>query len=707
MNRSDDPRIRVAIVGCGLIAQAHIRALQAVEGVEILAVCDRDADRAQRMARLAQGARVYDGLTSLLQDERPDAVHVLTPPATHAELTIQAMEAGCHVLVEKPMALSVQDADSMIAIAREKQVKLCTNHNYLFKPSVLRARQLVDSGAVGKVVHAHTYYGLAGEGNFYGGAGRSHWAWRLPGGVFTNFLPHLIYLELAFLKRVDVVTGVACVDSTEMSVVVANSDASGTMTISMRAKPYAKFVDIYCTKGLIHADLVRETLTLHPERRLPRMLSKAMFSLEESVQLASDTTANTLRVMMGRMKNMPELPILFREFYDCIRHDGTPPVPGEDGRRMVQVLEMVQAKSPALAFSSQAAGATAAPAEPRTEAERVLQRKGIPGRVLVTGASGFLGRHLVAALHRSGAEVTALVRDRSRFPLDLEAQTQVVCGDVRDPATLEAAMRGVALVYHCAAVTTNSAPWAVHYQTNVLGTKAVLEAALKAGVQRVIHVSSVIVYGLDRVRDGRPIDESAPYAHNPERWAHYMRSKIAADRLALELWEGAQLPVTVLRLGILYGPGGGRSIGHGLAQVGSLRLMIGNGRNLLPYTYVENAVDCLLLAAASPVAIGQTYNVVDEPQVTVGDSALLDAKIAGESLRLLPVPPFLLSLAASLLDLKSRVTRSETPPRLSGYVVRSACRNIRYDTTKARRELGWQAAVTLEEGLRRTVDQTI
>jgi len=690
----------------------HISALQEIEALKIGAICDRDEWRAQEVANLAGGANVYGDLATLLQEERPDAIHVLTPPETHAELAIQAMEAGCHVLVEKPMALSLQEADSMIAAARQNQVTLCTNHNYLFKPSIVKARQLVERGAIGRVVYVQGYYGLSGEANSYAGtAGRSHWAWRLPGGAFTDFLPHLIYLQLAFLQQVDSVAGVTLVQggragkpTTELTVLLQGSGASGTMVISMQAKPYAKFVDIYGTEGIVHADLVREVCTIHREWHVPHMLSKMLFSLEDSVQLVSGTATNTVKVALGRLKNMPGLHSLVREFYASLQNNREPPVPAEEGRKMVEVLEMVWAKSPAQSSRIATTASTSVSTGPETDADRTIAKKGMPGRVLVTGATGFLGHRLVAALSRCGADVVALVRDKSRVSFELERQANLVCGDVRDPASIEAAMRDVAVVYHCAAITTNQASWTAHYETNIRGTETVFKEALKAGVQRVIHVSSVIVYGLDRPRRNGLIEESAPYAQNPDRWAHYMRSKLEADKLAFRYWREVGLPVTVVRPGILYGPAGGRPIGRGLGQLGPVRLMIGSGHNLLPYTYVDNAVDCLLLAAISPEAIGQAYNVVDEPQVSVRDVILQRKEITGERLILVPLPPFLLFVAAHLLELKSSLSRSEVPPKATRFVILSACADIHYDTRKARQQLGWQPAVTLEKGLRRTLE---
>src|SRR5690606_6070880 len=138
----------------------------------------------------------------------------------------------------------------------------------------------------------------SGEGGSFGGGegGGGHWAARLPGGAFTNFLPHLIYLQREFLGEVDAVSGVAVNHGhgrdeppTELVVLLEGRRGTGTMTFSVLAKPYAKFVDIYGTQGIVHADLVREVCTIRRQRNLPRLLMKALYNAEESAQLLTGT----------------------------------------------------------------------------------------------------------------------------------------------------------------------------------------------------------------------------------------------------------------------------------------------------------------------------------------------------------------------------------------------------------------------------------
>lgn len=352
--------MKVGIVGCGQVAPMHIRALQRSGKADIIGLCDVDEVRARALADRFGIPNVYDDLGMLLREKCPDVIHITTPPDTHAALAIQALEAGSHVLVEKPMALSVSEADDMIAAAQESGAKLCVNHNYLFRPSVKKARSLVDAGDIGQVIYVEAYYSVE-EGHHYGGGEKySHWAWRLPGGVFTNFLPHLIYLQTAFLGRLDSVAGIAAVGedgapdepAQDISVLLQGVNGLGVNTLSMRIQPYAKFVNVYGTRGIVHADLANELCTVHRERGGSRRLSKVLFPLEESSQLAFETASNTVKVLTKKLLSYPGLYVLIADFYASIQQDRQPPVPGEEGRQVVNVLEMIRAKAKAQGIRS-------------------------------------------------------------------------------------------------------------------------------------------------------------------------------------------------------------------------------------------------------------------------------------------------------------------------------------------------------------------
>ena len=699
--------MRAALIGCGKIAKMHVSAL-AGAGVDLVAACDRDRQRAAQIAALVPGARAYDDADEMLAETRPDVVHVLTSPASHAALAIKAAQAGAHVLVEKPVALSLEEADAMIHAARANGVRVMANHNWLFKPSVQRARALVESGEIGEVVHVESYYGLTDEAAQFAAAGGAHWAYRLPGGVFTNFLPHLVYLQDEFLGGIESVAGVtvgrdrhAEDQPSELTALVQGPQATGVMTISTRARPYTRYLRVFGTKGIVHADLASEVTTVNRQRRLPRLVTKVLFNLEVIPQLAVGTAVNSAKVATGTMRNMPDLHAFVAELYRALAAGREPPTSADDGRTVVRIMEQVWEQMPAAAHHVPPP-APVARALPRTPVERkIVEDGGIPGRVLVTGAAGYLGRHVASALVRCGVDVRALVRDPARVPRDLERDTEVVTANLVDADSVHAAMRDVDLVVHCAALTTNNVPWSLHEETNIRGTRAVLGAARDAGATRLVHVSSVIVYGLDAASDP-PLVESTPLPSGVDRWAFYQRSKLEAERALTNGAAAAGPEIVVVRPGIIYGPGAEGPLKRSLVQLGSTRLTIGRGANHLPLTYVDNVVDGILLALVSPAAAGQAYNLVDEPQPEIRTASLRAAAVMGEPTRLLPVSPTALARLARFLEHRRESAQADSPPRLSRFQIASATRDVLYDAGKARRELGWSSAVTLDEGLERT-----
>ncbi len=372
---------------------------------------------------------------------------------------------------------------------------------------------------------------------------------------------------------------------------------------------------------------------------------------------------------------------------------------------MVEIMEMVweRARTDGLTFDAPK------PPKPITAPQSAIEHKlvdegALTGKtVFVTGATGFLGSNLVGALARCGAKVRALVRDLSTVSPTLEKQATLIKGDVRDTEVIKEAVQGVDIVYHCAAITRNRVRWDVHYDVNVRASEELFKAALAAGVKRVVHVSSVAIYGVRYPIKSGTVHETAPYATDADKWGYYMLSKRDADKLALRYAKEEGLPVSVLRLGILYGPGR-RAPGRGLLRMGLARFLIGNGKNRMPYTYISNAVDAVLLASVVPDAVGEAYNIVDEPQVSAHSVTKQNIKMTGAREVVVPIPPLLLGALASFFEWRSNNANANTPPPLTHFVVDSAVRDICYDTGKARTELGWEPEVPLEVGLRATLD---
>jgi NAD dependent epimerase/dehydratase len=307
-------------------------------------------------------------------------------------------------------------------------------------------------------------------------------------------------------------------------------------------------------------------------------------------------------------------------------------------------------------------------------------------RVLVTGAGGFIGSHLVEALLRQGADVTVLLRYTSRggrgnldFLSDTDgARLRVVFGDVSDPQTVEEAVAGHEFVFHLAALV--GIPYSYEHprevmDANVVGTVNVLLAAKSSGVHRIVLTSTSEVYGSARsvpMSEEHPLNAQSPYA----------ASKIAADALGLSFHRSFGLPVTIVRPFNAFGPRQSARAVIPTIISQALRggpLQLGTLETRRDFTFVADTAAGFLDVAAADACVGEVVNLGTGQDVRVGDVVALVGRILGRELQVV-------TDTERMRPKESEVTR------------------LLADASKARRLAGWQPSVPFETGLRATVE---
>jgi 2-alkyl-3-oxoalkanoate reductase len=328
--------------------------------------------------------------------------------------------------------------------------------------------------------------------------------------------------------------------------------------------------------------------------------------------------------------------------------------------------------------------------------------------VLVTGSNGFLGSVLVERLLARGEDrVRCLVRggsDRSR--LDAAASRwpgrhlEVVTGSLATPDDAARLLDDVDVV-HPLAASLRGAP-ADMFLNTVVTSKNLLEAAARRSrPPRMVLVSSFSVYGVADLPRGAQVDEATPLETTPQRRDLYAQVKIRQERLFREASAANGLVLTVLRPGVIYGPGGSAlSTRVGLRMPG-IFLHLG-GDNLLPLTYVENCAEAIALAGASDRARGETYNVVDDDLPTCSRYLALYRERV-ERVRAVRLPyPATLGLSA-LVERYHHWSRGQLPAILTPYKAATQWKGNRFDNSRMK-SLGWSPRVPTEEGLRVTFD---
>ena len=314
---------------------------------------------------------------------------------------------------------------------------------------------------------------------------------------------------------------------------------------------------------------------------------------------------------------------------------------------------------------------------------------------LVTGASGFIGGRLAERLAtEEGVRVRALVRNTGKAGRLGKLPVETVEGDLLDPQSLNKAVEGCDLVFHCAALLRETGVKKEFYQINADGTENILEAAVKAGVKKFVHFSSVAVYGLNPP-DGA--DEGT--AFQPCGYL-YCDTKIAAEKIVWAYHRDRGLPVVVIRPAPVYGPHSKQWTVLPIKMIKSGQMMLINGgTGLCNYVYIDNLIDATLLAAKRDESVGQAYIITDGIALPWKDFFGCYAQMAGKP-QMRSVPERIGKLVALGMEITSKFSGKQ--PKITRQAVGFLTKNARFNIEKARRELGYQPRLSLKEGMRIT-----
>ena len=338
-SRGSDGRLRVALIGCGVIANSHLPYVRKA-GAEPVALADLSIAASSELADRHGVQHVYRDVEEMLEIERPDAVHVLTPPHTHARVAGLALERGIPTLVEKPLALTNADVESMSAAARRGGTFFTAGHNRLFDPPMLVARHLWESGALGDLVAIESYQaGVASE---------RAWLGELAGGGIGDLVPHPLYLQLYFLGAIERLEAVALSPKNdgrieELRVLMQGQGRTGILTISMNASPMMNTLKLCGSRMTVEVNLNNMTIVRRRDYKVPKIIAKPLPNLDEAWQLVRQTGQNTIDFARGKIRFYPGMGELIQRFYDSVRRGTPPPVTEAEAAAVVDVTSRIWA----------------------------------------------------------------------------------------------------------------------------------------------------------------------------------------------------------------------------------------------------------------------------------------------------------------------------------------------------------------------------
>jgi predicted dehydrogenase/nucleoside-diphosphate-sugar epimerase len=680
-----DTHLRVGLVGAGYISEFHARAIRRVPNARIIGIADVVNSRATALAARFSIPNVFPTMEAMM-NEGVDVIHILTPPDTHAHLAIRALKNGCHVLVEKPLAMNAEEVDRISAAAATAQKSVCVNHSMLYDRFVSKALALARSGAIG-VPLSFDYFRSSEYPPYRGGPLPVHY--QNGGYPFLDQGVHALYLAEAFLGAIEDVKAFYGTHGGDPNLLydewrVAAQCQRGTanIQISWNVRPLQNWFVVQGTKGVIRANLFAMWVTHTPQLPLPKAPARALQALSEGLSVCTQVPANVVRFAARKIVQYDGLHSLVAAFYRSLETGEAMPVPAGEARSTVYWTNRVSQEADAAKIRFQA------------KFQSVRHAK-----VLVTGANGLIGRHLVRRLLEEGNRVRIFVRRPPEAEFMNDRNIEIFLGDLGDPTAVDQAVAGTEIVYHLGAAMKGSVD--DHERGTVCGTQNIVDSVLRHHVQRLVHISSLSCLHAASSGRGTEVKEDWPVEPSPTKRGAYTQSKTAAEKIVRDAVRDRHLRAVLLRPGRVFGPGMTLLTPEVARKIGNLFVILGDGTRELPLVFVEDVIDAIVLAAETSEFDGRVFHIVDRTQITqnqvVRDYILKNAKKA----KVIHVPVAVVYSLALGFEVLSKILNRPVP--LSIYRAKSALARMKFDCTRAQNELGWQPRIGVASGLEETM----
>jgi len=351
--------LKVAIIGCGKIADSHASQIQRIGGCEIVAACDQEVLMAQQLSERFRIPRYFTNSSEMLETARPDVVHITTPPQSHFELGRQCLTQGCHIYVEKPFCVTAQETASLIELANASGLKLTAGHDDQFRHAARRMRQLVHSGYLGgPPVHMESYYCYElGETSGYAKTllmDKRHWVRRLPGQLLHNIISHGIARVAEFFTT-ETPTVIAhgfvspllrkmgeteIID--ELRVILSEEERmTAYFTFSSQMRPAVHQFRIFGTKNGLQLDQDNETLILLRGARRTSYLEQFVPPLTFSRQYLGNFFTNLQKFLRNDFHPKAGMKYLIESFYRSIQDDVRLPICYSEILRTARIMDAI------------------------------------------------------------------------------------------------------------------------------------------------------------------------------------------------------------------------------------------------------------------------------------------------------------------------------------------------------------------------------
>lgn len=643
--------IRVALFGAGKMAMHHAKAIDLVKNAILVAVADPAFENKDRLNVFGKGVEIYSSPEDLLDRVKPDVVHICTPPETHALLAKMALHHGAHIYVEKPFSLNAQEATEVLSLAKEKKLDVCAGHQLLFESPTLRAGEILEK--FGRTIHIESYFSFNPVRRSKDGRTAIS-----PLDQLVDILPHPVYLLLHFLKKKssqkDAPIDISALEvSTSGSVysILRCGDVTGSLIVTLEGRPIESYIKIVGTNGCLYADYVRGTIIELPGPG-KSTIAKILNPYKQSRQIISETTKALFRRIFKKQKSYPGLFEIIGNFYNRIQTDMPVTISDSSIIETVAICENVSKK---LAIASKEKDSVDEVKFHRLESALPTPDQS-RGGVLITGGTGLLGKAVALELMRRNWYTKVLAR---RIP---SISTRIpginyVASDLAENISPEI-FKDISMVVHCAAETDGGKE--AHERNSVGATRNLLQAMHKAGVQKIVHISSIAVLKTSREIAGL-VDENTPLALDGDDRGPYVWGKAESERLATALSQDLGIQIRIIRPGPLVDYTSFEPPGRLGREIGSLFVYVGSKRSKLSLCSIQTAAEVIRKYVENFDQMPSILNLVEPDSPTRAElvSLLLETRPDLKSMR---VPSGFLWALSPALKLVQRLVRPGTKP---------------------------------------------
>ncbi|MGH1438527.1 MAG: Gfo/Idh/MocA family oxidoreductase [Cellvibrionaceae bacterium] len=698
---------RAAILGAGYISDFHSKAIAKQANSQLVAVCDMNETAAKRLAA-EHNASVYTDLDKMLEEAKLDVVHILTQPDSHFFLTKKVLEAGCHAIVEKPVTVNSKEAEILAALAKEKNVSIAINHNFVFSRPFNALRNILDEGTLGPLKSIRVVWKKAlppinvGPWNL--------WMIREPGNILFETGSHSLSELLAIVNKPTINTVEARLPKTlpsgslfyrRWNITAAEGPISIQIDTAFDQGYEQHFVEVEGMFGVAKADIENDIFTL--DQPTGRAYDSERFHINLNTGLARARQAFRTYSSYIASKFLPSATgapyetSMLNGIQNCYLE-----LSGETKRIESSIDYAISIAKTAESIQAQLPKETNKTIAGSPIPETVNEPK-LDATTLIVGASGFIGKRLLIALQEKGVNVRAIVRNASSLVgVDIKDNCEIMVGDFRNQDIMEKALQGIDNVFHLAVAHGNSLEG--YLKADVEPTKKFIEQCTAHKIKRFIYTGTIdslyLGPGAGKIKESDGIDEQI------ERRNNYAHSKSIAEAHLNHLFKTENFPVVIVRPAIVLGAGG--PINHvGVANWSGLGLCSfwGDGKHNLPLVLVDDIVNGLILAMETEGIEGNTYNLSAEPCISAEDYVTEVEAVLGSNIKK-TYTHYLKHYAGDmtkwLIKILARHPDSKRRPSIRDWRCRE--QHASFDTSKATQDLGWEACndreTIIEKGIR-------